>query len=292
MRRASSSRSRSSACWACARRSASTPARLASRAPAASDVASSGATCRGRLRALGWAPPGPAPPRPTPRSAAPPRRSTARASGLRSARARGPRCAQGAGRDGRSPRPRDAPPPWGAADDGRRPRPCTYPPAEPRAGDRRTAARATTGSATAWTAPPGRLAPERRRAPSGPAAGTTTRATAGRPQVAGPRARGTGGALGRHRPEATAARPTPKTTNTAPGEPEAVFDQKSGGVLLSQGDFPQVPSALTGLTSVFGMGTGVTLSLWPPKLVVNRGSTSRTPEQARTNLYQSKPSAD
>ena len=48
--------------------------------------------------------------------------------------------------------------------------------------------------------------------------------------------------------------------------------EKSGGVLLSQGIFPQVPSALTGLTSVFGMGTGVTLSLWPPKSVVNEAS--------------------
>jgi hypothetical protein len=45
---------------------------------------------------------------------------------------------------------------------------------------------------------------------------------------------------------------------------------KSGGVLLSQGVYPQVPSALTGLTAVFGMGTGVTLSLWPPKSVVQR----------------------
>ena len=34
--------------------------------------------------------------------------------------------------------------------------------------------------------------------------------------------------------------------------------EKSGGVLLSQGESTQVPSALTGLTSVFGMGTGVT----------------------------------
>ena len=31
----------------------------------------------------------------------------------------------------------------------------------------------------------------------------------------------------------------------------------SGGVLLSQGPAPQVPSALEGLTAVFGMGTGV-----------------------------------
>jgi hypothetical protein len=34
--------------------------------------------------------------------------------------------------------------------------------------------------------------------------------------------------------------------------------EKSGGVLLSQGVSSQVPSALVGLTSVFGMGTGVT----------------------------------
>ena len=38
-----------------------------------------------------------------------------------------------------------------------------------------------------------------------------------------------------------------------------------GGVLLSRGPAAQVPSALTGLTSVFGMGTGGTLSPWPPK---------------------------
>jgi hypothetical protein len=41
--------------------------------------------------------------------------------------------------------------------------------------------------------------------------------------------------------------------------------QKSGGDLLSQEISLQVPSAQTGLTSVFGMGTGVTLSLSPPK---------------------------
>jgi hypothetical protein len=36
------------------------------------------------------------------------------------------------------------------------------------------------------------------------------------------------------------------------------FTEKSGGDLLSQGISPQVPSALASLTSVFGMGTGVT----------------------------------
>ncbi len=72
-----------------------------------------------------------------------------------------------------------------------------------------------------------------------------------------------------------------KTTKDAPGG--ASFVTKSGGVLLSQGDFPQVPSALTGLTSVFGMGTGVTLSLWPPKSVVNEGT---TPEDQRASTSE------
>ena len=37
------------------------------------------------------------------------------------------------------------------------------------------------------------------------------------------------------------------------------LQKDSGGDLLSQGVFPQVPSALAGLTSVFGMETGVSL---------------------------------
>ena len=49
------------------------------------------------------------------------------------------------------------------------------------------------------------------------------------------------------------------------------FKEKSGGVLLSQAVSRQVPSAQEGLTSVFGMGTGVTPPLWPPKSVVNQG---------------------
>jgi hypothetical protein len=38
----------------------------------------------------------------------------------------------------------------------------------------------------------------------------------------------------------------------------------SGGVLLSHSLSVAVPSALKGLTSGFGMGPGVSLSLWPP----------------------------
>jgi hypothetical protein len=40
----------------------------------------------------------------------------------------------------------------------------------------------------------------------------------------------------------------------------------SGGVLLSHPVSGAVPSALGGLASGFGMGPGVSLSLWPPEL--------------------------
>ena len=40
---------------------------------------------------------------------------------------------------------------------------------------------------------------------------------------------------------------------------------KNGGDLLSQGREAQVPSALRGLTALFGMGRGVAPSLSPPK---------------------------
>lgn len=39
-----------------------------------------------------------------------------------------------------------------------------------------------------------------------------------------------------------------------------------GGVLLSHEASLAVPSALEGLTSGFGMGPGVSPSLWPPQL--------------------------
>ena len=51
--------------------------------------------------------------------------------------------------------------------------------------------------------------------------------------------------------------------------------EKSGGVLLSQGVYPQVPSALAGLTAVFGMGTGVTPPPWPPETCCQGGQTPR-----------------
>ena len=41
-----------------------------------------------------------------------------------------------------------------------------------------------------------------------------------------------------------------------------------GDVLLSQGVSPQVPSALAGLTAVFGMGTGVAPPPWSPETLL------------------------
>ncbi len=48
---------------------------------------------------------------------------------------------------------------------------------------------------------------------------------------------------------------------------ELLRNMGSGGDLLSRTVTSQVPSALKGLTSVFGMGTGVTPSLSPPEMV-------------------------
>jgi hypothetical protein len=56
------------------------------------------------------------------------------------------------------------------------------------------------------------------------------------------------------------------------GPRRAPSHEKSGGDLLSQGVSSQVPSARVGLTTVFGMGTGVTPPLWPPKSVVKDGA--------------------
>ena len=47
-------------------------------------------------------------------------------------------------------------------------------------------------------------------------------------------------------------------------------DEINGGDLLSQGREAQVPSALRGLTALFGMGRGVAPSLSPPKWVETR----------------------
>ena len=50
-----------------------------------------------------------------------------------------------------------------------------------------------------------------------------------------------------------------------PPEIRGAFMMNLGGVLLSHAVPRAVPSALKSLTSVFGMGTGVSSSLLPPK---------------------------
>ena len=45
------------------------------------------------------------------------------------------------------------------------------------------------------------------------------------------------------------------------------YENKSGGVLLSHAVAHVVSSALQGLTTEFGMGSGVAPALWPPETV-------------------------
>ncbi len=54
-------------------------------------------------------------------------------------------------------------------------------------------------------------------------------------------------------------------THTSRPKGRLVCVKETGGVLLSQALASQVPSALRGLTSLFGMGRGVSLSLRPPE---------------------------
>src|SRR6516225_2570664 len=56
---------------------------------------------------------------------------------------------------------------------------------------------------------------------------------------------------------------------------ERPSDVCSGGVLLSREASLAVPSALKGLTSGFGMGPGVSPSLWPPGTVWGCGGSPR-----------------
>src|SRR6185312_2244643 len=59
-------------------------------------------------------------------------------------------------------------------------------------------------------------------------------------------------------------RDRPTTTTSRPGGGSCT--EETGGVLLSRALSGQVPSALRGLTALFGMGRGVSLSLRPPEM--------------------------
>ena len=62
---------------------------------------------------------------------------------------------------------------------------------------------------------------------------------------------------------------------------ELLRNMESGGDLLSRTVTSQVPSALKGLTSVFGMGTGGTPSSLPPEMVSYVVSHTLTTAQLR-----------
>ena len=51
----------------------------------------------------------------------------------------------------------------------------------------------------------------------------------------------------------------------------ALSERNSGDDLLSQRLSPKYHSAQAGLTSVFGMGTGMSLPLWPPETFCSSG---------------------
>jgi hypothetical protein len=87
-------------------------------------------------------------------------------------------------------------------------------------------------------------------------------------------------------PSRRAVRKAPENDKRAAFRRPAVCYEKTGGVLLSQALAGQVPSALRGLTSLFGMGRGVSLSLEPPE----KGERPRPPQSFKTaqrhNEYQ------
>jgi hypothetical protein len=67
--------------------------------------------------------------------------------------------------------------------------------------------------------------------------------------------------------------------------------ERTGGDLLSQGVAPQVPSALKGLTALFGMGRGVSLSLCATGDFARRNArwSLKTAQNLKVNKYPSSP---
>ena len=82
-----------------------------------------------------------------------------------------------------------------------------------------------------------------------------------------------------------------------PAAVAAGLKKNSGGVLLSHTEIRAVPSALRGLTTEFGMGSGMTLSPWPPEelwcsfaeeppepLISNQPTSSLFPQEQKLEL--------
>src|SRR5919202_6080590 len=68
-----------------------------------------------------------------------------------------------------------------------------------------------------------------------------------------------------------------RRTKKRPAARSAAGREKLGGNLLSREVALRVPSALAGLTSLFGMGRGVSPPLLPPKVVGRGAHTLKTP---------------
>ena len=67
--------------------------------------------------------------------------------------------------------------------------------------------------------------------------------------------------------------------------------EETGGVLLSRALSGQVPSALRGLTALFGMGRGVSLSPKPPEIAESSRRPLKTAQCHITWLSRSSPSS-
>jgi hypothetical protein len=92
-----------------------------------------------------------------------------------------------------------------------------------------------------------------------------------------------GGKESRLRAPSSASPPCPERASSLGAErPRAargrLVYEKTGGVLLSQALASQVPSALRGLTALFGMGRGVSPSPRPPE----KGERPRPPQSFKT----------
>jgi hypothetical protein len=68
------------------------------------------------------------------------------------------------------------------------------------------------------------------------------------------------------------------------------LENNPGDFLLSHRVSPAVPSALRGLTSLFGMGRGVSLSLWSPETLktVPRSATCGAPSNLHSDRVMCK----
>jgi hypothetical protein len=83
----------------------------------------------------------------------------------------------------------------------------------------------------------------------------------------------------------------PATRQNYDGPPAGGPHRKTGGVLLSQALSDQVPSALRGLTSLFGMGRGVSPSPKPPEKVERQPLRGPSKLHSATRVSQKNPSS-